>query len=94
MQFVVIAYDGTDPGAPERRAKAREAHLAVVGPLKEKGRILLGGAILNEDGGMIGSVVVADFPSRAELDAWIAADPYVTGDVWREIRVHPYRVAL
>jgi len=41
-----------------------------------------------------GSVVIVDFESRAALDAWLALDPYVTGDVWRGIEVHPFRVAL
>jgi hypothetical protein len=27
MQFLLIAYDGIDPEAPERRLKVREEHL-------------------------------------------------------------------
>lgn len=27
MQFLLIAYDGTDQGAPERRLKVRDEHL-------------------------------------------------------------------
>ena len=42
---------------------------------------------------MIGSACVAQFASRAELDAWLERDPYVTGGVWRDIQVMPYRVA-
>ncbi len=42
------------------------------------------GATLDEaTGAMTGSAVVVEFPDRAALDAWLAADPYVTGDVWR-----------
>ncbi len=29
MQFTILAYDGTDSGAPERRLAARQAHLAL-----------------------------------------------------------------
>ena len=41
---------------------------------------------------MTGSVLVLDFPERAELDAWLKIEPYVTGDVWRSIEVRPFRV--
>ena len=36
---------------------------------------------------MIGSIVLADFPSRSELDTWLRTDPYVTQGVWQEIEV-------
>jgi uncharacterized protein len=94
MQFVVIAHDGTDTEAPERRQSARESHLEGARRLKDTGAILTGGALLDEAGAMTGSVVIVDFESRAKLDAWLASDPYVTGDVWRRIEVHPFRVAL
>jgi uncharacterized protein YciI len=94
MQFVVIAYDGTDAEAPERRQKVREAHLEGARLLKNSGAILTGGAMLDESGAVTGSVVIDDFESRAALDAWLALDPYVTGNVWRGIGVHPFRVAL
>jgi hypothetical protein len=94
MQFVVIARDGTDAEAPKRRQSAREAHLAGARRLKDSGAILTGGAILDEAGAMTGSVVIVDFESRDALDAWLASDPYVTGDVWRRIEVHPFRAAV
>jgi uncharacterized protein YciI len=93
MQFLIIAHDGKDPGALERRMAVREAHLANVRPLKAKGHILIGGAILDEGGRMIGSTVIADYPDRAALDAWLQNDPYVTGGVWQEIEVRPFRAA-
>jgi uncharacterized protein YciI len=42
---------------------------------------------------MIGSAAIAQFATRAELDAWLRTDPYVTGGVWQDIEVIPYRVA-
>ena len=93
-QFLVIAHDGTDPGAKARRLAARPAHLDGVRPMIERGDMIVGGAILDEAGEMVGSVTIVDFPDRAALDAWLAADPYVTGDVWREVEVRPFRVAV
>ncbi len=94
MQFVVIAYDGTDAGARDRRLAARPAHLENAGRMREEGTLLTGGAILDDQGAMIGSVLVVDFPSRTAFDAWLAADPYVTGDVGRKVEARPFRVAV
>ena len=94
MQFVVIAYDGTDAGARDRRLAARPAHLENARRMKDEGVLLTGGAILDDQGAMIGSVLVVDFPSRPGLDAWLASDLYVTGDVWRKVEARPFRVAV
>ena len=94
MTHVVIGHDGTDAGAKARRLAARPAHLERIGPFVERGQILLGGAILDDQGDMVGSIVVADFPTREELDAWLTADPYVTEGVWQEIEVQEFRPAV
>lgn len=94
MQFLVIAKDGTDEGALERRQRTRPAHLAGIGPLVESGSVLVGGAILSEAGDMVGSVLLVEFPGREALDAWLARDPYVTDGVLDEVEVHPFRTAV
>lgn len=58
MQFIVTAYDGTDEKAMERRLAVRDEHLKSVKTRAENGEHLYGGAILNEAGMMIGSVMV------------------------------------
>jgi uncharacterized protein YciI len=93
-QYLVVAWDGTDTEAKARRLAARPAHLAKAGPMGQAGQIMVGGALLDENGEMIGSATIVDFASRAELDAWLATDPYVTGKVWQRIEVHPMRVAV
>jgi uncharacterized protein len=94
MQFLVIARDGTDADAPERRQRARPIHLESIRPLVDSGNVLVGGALLSETGDVVGSMLLVDFPDRSGVDAWIAADPYVTKDVWREIEVTPFRTAV
>jgi uncharacterized protein YciI len=94
MQFVITAHDGRDPGAKARRLEVRPAHLDGIRSFVDEGRILIGGAILDEKGDMVGSLLLADFPTRAELDEWLAADPYVTQGVWRQIDVQPFRTAV
>ena len=94
MQFVIIARDGADPEAPARRQAVRPTHLEGIRPFVERGNILIGGAILNEGGTMVGSMLMAEFPTRGELDAWLTGDPYVTEGVWQEVEVRPYRAAV
>ena len=94
MQFLVIARDGMDEGALARRHAARPTHLAAIGPLVDAGNVLVGGAMLDDAGDMIGSMLLVEFGDREEVDAWLVADPYVTGGVWRDIEVHPFRTAV
>jgi uncharacterized protein YciI len=93
MQFLLIAYDGTDEGALERRMKVREDHLNKVAGLKKVGEFLFGGAILDDAGKMIGSMIVYEFPDRQSLDAMLKEEPYITGDVWRKVDIQPFRHA-
>ena len=93
-QFLVLAYDGTDPGAAERRKAARPLHFQAIGQMVEKGELICGGALLDDAGKMIGSAVFVEFPSRKELDAWFAREPYVQQKVWQKIEVKPVRVAV
>jgi hypothetical protein len=94
MEFLVVAYDGTDSEAKTRRLNAREAHLKGAGQLKEQGHFIQGGAILDQNGEMVGSTLYMDFPSRTELDEWLRSDPYVTGGVWVNVKVEPIRLVF
>ena len=94
MQFLVVAKDGTDEGALQRRTRTRPSHLASIQPLVDGGNVLVGGAILSEDGDMVGSMLLVDFADRTSLDGWLADDPYVREDVWQEIEVRPFRTAV
>ena len=93
MEFAVIAYDGDDEKAMERRMAVREAHMKLVEGLRAKGTLIHGGAILDDDNQMIGSIVICDFENREALDVWLQSDPYVTGDVWQDIQVMPFKTA-
>ncbi len=94
MQFLITAYDGKDDGALDRRMSMREAHINGANQLKEAGHLIAGGAILDEAEQMIGSTMFVEFDSKAELDQWLASDPYLTGNVWQDISVLPIRLAV
>jgi len=86
-QFIVIAYDAKDKGAYERRMATRQAHVDSISKHRAKGEIICGIAITDNHDKMIGSVVVTNFPSRAEFDTWLNAEPYIINKVWDNITV-------
>ena len=91
MTFLIVAHDFRDQEALSRRMQQRPAHMDGVRRMKAEGTFLDGGAMLDEQSRMIGSMVLVEFPSRSEVDAWLARDPYVTGRVWEHITVRPFR---
>jgi uncharacterized protein YciI len=93
MQFILLAWDGTDLAAPERRLRVRQEHLDKISGLKKSGEFLFGGAILNDEGKMIGSMVVYEFPDRTALDERLKDEPYITEGVWKKIEIKPFRLA-
>jgi uncharacterized protein YciI len=98
MWYAIISEDIED--SLERRAGAREAHLARLKALAEEGRVLIAGpnpAIDSEDpgpAGFSGSVVVLEFDSLEEAEAWAAADPYVEAGVYQKVSVKPFKLVL
>ena len=48
---------------------------------------VFGAAILDEDGQMVGSMLVMSAGSRAYLDARLRVEPYVVDDVWATVEV-------
>jgi uncharacterized protein YciI len=93
MQFLLVAFDGTDAGAADRRMGARPEHLKNVAVLKKKGEFLFGGAILDENEKMIGSMIVYEFPDRKALDESLKNEPYIINGVWNRIEINPFRLA-
>lgn len=89
---IVIAWDGTDPAALDRRMAARARHLARARPMAETGTLAIGGAILDAADRMVGSISVTRHISHAAAREMLAGDPYVLGDVWRDVTLHATRL--
>lgn len=92
-KYLIYALDGTDEQALSRRMAAREEHLRMVGELREAGNFIMGGAMLDDEGKMIGSTLLMEFASRQELDAWLEKEPYLLQNVWVDVKVHPFLMA-
>lgn len=89
MQFVVVAYDGRDEAALDRRMAVREAHLNLAKEMLESGKWLYACGILDDDERLVGSMIVCEFASRDELEQqWLNKEPYVTGNVWQTTQIH------
>lgn len=93
MQFLLTAYDGSDPEALERRLNVRGEHLEKIAGLKKTGEFLFGGAILDDGDKMIGSMIVYEFPDRKALNERLKDEPYFTKGVWKKVDIHPFRLA-
>jgi uncharacterized protein YciI len=86
MPYVLIAYDHTDDDAPNRRAAARPAHLAGIDAEIAKGNMVYGGAMVDEEGQAIGSLIVTNFESIEDAESWLNTDSYITNEVWDKDR--------
>ncbi|MDE2598113.1 MAG: YciI family protein [Rhodocyclaceae bacterium] len=98
MLYAIMGEDV--PGSLERRLSVRPAHLARLEALKNEGRLLVAGpfpAIDSSDpgpAGFSGSLIVAEFASLAEAQAWADADPYVGAGVYARAVVKPFKKVL
>ncbi len=92
-QYLITAYDYTDDESQKRRMGARPHHLDTARDLSEKGNYIKGGAILNGNGDMIGSVIFLQFESDEAMEAWKRNEPYITQKVWEVVDVKSFRVA-
>jgi uncharacterized protein YciI len=98
MLYAIISEDV--PNSLELRKQARPAHLARLQQLQEAGRLVLAGphpAVDNDDpgtAGFTGSLVVAEFASLKEAEAWAAEDPYIAAGVYAQSRVKPFKKVL
>jgi len=94
MYFAFYCEDA--PDSLEARLATRDAHLANIKILDDLGRVLLAGPMPKVAGkspaevGFDGSLIVADFDSQAEAEAWINSDPYVAAGVFKNIIVRPF----
>ena len=98
MWYAIISED-VDDSLP-LRATARDAHLERLRALVDEGRLLIAGphpAIDSEDpgpAGFTGSLVVAEFDSLDDAQAWADADPYIEAGVYKQVIVKPYKKIL
>lgn len=87
MLFAVIRHDRLNSLA--LRLSERPAHLEYLKTVLDK--ITYGGALLDDDGKQIGSVLIIDVADKAAADAFAVADPYAEADLFASTSVRQFR---
>ena len=92
MQFLVIAKDGNDSEAPDRRTAARDHHLKYSEFAAQSGEQIVAAALLDKDENMRGSAMIVEFEDVEKLQEWLKHEPYMTGNVWKDIDIIPCKI--
>lgn len=98
MWYAIIAEDKAD--SLSQRLAARPDHVARLQQLQAEGRLLVAGphpAIDSEnpaEAGFTGSLIIAEFASLTEAQAWAADDPYIAAGVYQHVTVKPFKKVL
>jgi len=98
MLYVIMGEDV--PESLQKRQATRPAHLARLHALQQEGRLIIAGphpAIDSVDpgaSGYTGSLIIAEFPSLQDAQAWANADPYILTGVYARVTVKPFRKVL
>lgn len=88
--FALIAFDRADVGT--LRADTRPRHLDHLRTLGE--RLVRAGPFDDEGGRPLGSLVMAEFDTLADAQAFATADPYAEAGLFAETRVLAWRQVI
>jgi len=98
MLYAIISQDVEN--SLEKRMSVRPDHIKRLEELKEQGRLILAGphpAIDNNEpgpAGFSGSLVVAEFESLEQAQAWADDDPYIKSGAYASVIVKPFKKVL
>jgi uncharacterized protein YciI len=91
MLFVATCTD--KPDHMPMRLETRPAHLAYLNGLGA--RVKAGGALLTPDQkSVVGSLLILEGESEAEIAGWLADDPYARAGLFASVDVKPWRQAV
>jgi len=90
MLFVIDCAD--KPDHLNTRLEHRQAHLEFLKNFEAQ--LIMAGPFLDADDNMIGSMLVMDFASGDEAQAFCDADPYGQAGLFESVRIRPWRKVL
>jgi len=88
--YYILFYDYVED-VIERRAPLREKHLRLAQEAHERGDLVYGGALADP---LDQGVLVFQVEDPATIEAFVAADPYVTGGIVKAWRIRPWNVVI
>ncbi|HEY3777168.1 MAG TPA: YciI family protein [Rhizomicrobium sp.] len=86
MLFVITAMD--KPNSRELRMNTRAAHFDYA---HRTGGVRLGGPFLDDNGEMIGSLIIIEAQDLDAARRWQAGDPYAEAGLFSEADVRPWK---
>ena len=86
MRYALITLD--KPGALQTRLDNRDAHLAYIA---DTGVVEMAGPFLNEEGAMIGSLIILNVDTLADAQAWADNDPYAKAGLFEKTRLEAWK---
>lgn len=98
MWYAIMAEDYE--GSLDKRLAARPDHVARLKAMADAGRLLIAGPLPAVDAidpgpaGFTGSLVVLDFDSLDDAQAWADDDPYFAAGVYKSVVVKPFNKVL
>ena len=87
-----MAYCLDKAGALEIRMANRPKHVEYLTSYNDK--LLFAGPLLDDRDAMIGSLLVLDVADRAEMDKFLANDPYAKAGLFQSVSVHGVKKAF
>ncbi|MDR3533767.1 MAG: YciI family protein [Rhodopila sp.] len=87
MLFAVIRHD--KPNSLDLRLSERPKHLEYLKTVLDK--IMYGGALLDDDGKQVGSVLMIDVADKAAAEAFADADPFVDAGLFASTAIRGFR---
>jgi uncharacterized protein YciI len=79
------------PGALETRLATRPKHLAY---LAESKILKLAGALLDDDGNPVGSILIVEADDKAAAQAQADNDPYTAAGIFESVEINAWRLAV
>jgi uncharacterized protein YciI len=89
MLYALIAEDTDDP---QKRLDARQDHLKHLESLGD--RLVFGGPFLDENGGMVGSLMVIEADDQQQAEAFYAQDPFMQRGVFATYTIRPWKLTI
>jgi uncharacterized protein YciI len=86
MRYALICLD--KPNALQTRVENRPAHLE---HLQSTGVVEQAGPFIDAAGQMCGSLIILNVGSKAEAEAWAAADPYAKAGLFSSVMVQEWK---
>lgn len=86
MRYALICID--KPNALQTRVENRAAHLEHI---QTSGVVEQAGPFIDAAGQMCGSLLILDVGSKAEAEAWAAADPYGKAGLFQSVMIQEWK---